>query len=208
MEFTQFISYLDYGVLGLSAIILILSFVLLSREQKREVFRPEVAKAIRRYMMLALAFAGVGLVSTIVDGVMVKPSKAEKKIQDERSEVLTNMLFEDMSKRLDLLNENTIDQPANIIDISVENPSGEQPDVEPEKDSLPKESKPELTEEEEVERVSAAIIAPYYDMPIDTSVMKKSINKIGEKSKLVREHEEELLYDYIKKGKKEEADKE
>lgn len=80
MEFTQFISYLDYGVLGLSAIILILSFVLLSREQKRDVFRPEVASAIRKYMMLALAFAGIGLVSTIVDGVMVQPSKEKLEI--------------------------------------------------------------------------------------------------------------------------------
>ncbi len=70
MEIIKWISYLDYGVLGLSAIILILSFVLLAREQKREKFRPEVELAIAKYMIMALSFAGVSLLATIIEGIL------------------------------------------------------------------------------------------------------------------------------------------
>ena len=70
MELLKFISYLDYGVLGLSAIVLIQAFVLLAREQRRDVFRPEVELAIRKFMSLALIYALISLLATILEGII------------------------------------------------------------------------------------------------------------------------------------------
>ncbi len=70
MELLKFITYLDYGVLGLSAIVLIQAFVLLAREQRRDSFRPEVELAIRKFMSLALIYALISLLATIIEGYL------------------------------------------------------------------------------------------------------------------------------------------
>lgn len=191
MELTQFISYLDYGVLGLSAIILILSFVLLSREQQRDVFRPEVEKAIRRYMMLALAFAGVGLAATIADGVFVTPAKAEKKRQEQRMDLLSNMISKEMARRM-------LEQEGQIPEFI---------DIEPLIDSLEGDSSATDTipiaeksvskpEEERYQKVKESVFLSFYDFRADKDLFEESLNKMSKEHKEIEEEKEKILGDY------------
>lgn len=195
MELTQFISYLDYGVLGLSAIILILSFVLLSREQQREVFRPEVEKAIRRYMMLALAFAGVGLVSTIIDGMVVTPAKVEKQRQEQRMDLLSNMISEEMARRM-LEQEGEIPGIKNVaplvepIVVPVEGDSATT-------DTIPIAEKPKAKpEEERYQKVKESVFLSFYDFRADKDLFEESLDKMSKDHKEIQEEKEKILGDY------------
>ncbi len=99
MDFGKLLGYLDYGVLGLSAIILIFSFVLLSREQAREEFRPEVALAIRRYMRMALIFAGVALLGMILESVLIRPAKEDKEKLKELEEMVDALALREVDEQ-------------------------------------------------------------------------------------------------------------
>ncbi len=177
MEITQFASYLDYGVLGLSAIILILSFVLLSREQKRENFRPEVAQAIRRYMMLALAFAAIGLVSTILEGVFVKPAKKEKQEIEAQKDRLSDTVSKHLEKNM--VTEEMVDS-SSIIQVIPDSTS-------------------------EYEKLKKSVFLSFYDFSADKDLFTEAINKLGEEHKEVAASKEKILgeYDQIADMKKE-----
>jgi uncharacterized protein YneF (UPF0154 family) len=191
MELTQFISYLDYGVLGLSAIILILSFVLLSREQQREIFRPEVEKAIRRYMMLALAFAGVGLISTVLDGVFVTPAKAEKQIQEQRMDLLSNMISEEMAKRM-LEQNGEISIVKNVTPL-VESSVGDSVTV----DTIPETPKPVAdSKETHYEKVKEEVFLSFYNFRADKELFEQSLDKLGEENEEIAEEKAQILGDY------------
>ncbi len=99
MDLGKLLGYLDYGVLGLSAIILIFSFVLLSREQARDEFRPEVALAIRRYMRMALVFAGVALLGMILESVLIRPAKADKEKLRELERMVDELALREVDEQ-------------------------------------------------------------------------------------------------------------
>lgn len=189
MELTQFVSYLDYGVLGLSAIILILSFVLLSREQKRDEFRPEVAKAIRRYMMLALAFAGIGLVSTIVDGVMVRPAKKEKEQQEQRMDLLSDMISKEMDKKMKDSNASvgvkTIEPLVDVHDAIDDVDSARVENEIPIPDSLIK-----------YNNVKKSIFLSMDEFGGDKELFSKALDKLSIDNKSVEKNKERILNDF------------
>ncbi|MGK0389909.1 MAG: hypothetical protein ACI94Y_002654 [Maribacter sp.] len=191
MEFTQFISYLDYGVLGLSAIILILSFVLLSREQKRDIFRPEVEKAIRRYMMLALAFAGVGLISTVVDGVFVTPAKAEKERQDQRMDLLSNMVSEEMARRM--LEQNGEISGIKNVKPLVEASIGDSVVV----DTIAEATKPTVNPKDaQYQKVKEDVFLSFYNFRADKELFEKSLDKLGKENREIADEKAQILGDY------------
>lgn len=188
MEITQFVSYLDYGVLGLSAIILILSFVLLSREQKREEFRPEVAKAIRRYMMLALAFAGIGLVSTIVDGVMVRPSKKEKQEQEKRMDLLSDMISKEMEKKMLVPSSDTgVKSVEPLIETNID---GTMDSVTIEGDEVIPDSIVEYN------NMKKTVFLSIHDFGADKALLSESLDKLEEEHTEVKRSKEKILKDY------------
>lgn len=186
MELTQLVNYLDYGVLGLSAIILILSFVLLSREQKREVFRPEVAKAIRRYMMLALAFAAVGLVSTIVEGVMVRPAEKERKKQEERMEQLSDIISEELEKKLDDRMEGVKGVDPIEID-AVTNPDANiESEIDP---SIPDSIR-------EYNRIKKFVFRSLYDLRADKEIFSNVLDNMEEKHPEITPYKGKIINDF------------
>ncbi len=194
MELTQFVSYLDYGVLGLSAIILILSFILLSREQKREVFRPEVEKAIRRYMLMALAFAVIGLFSVIIESMLVRPAKAEKKKQESRMDLLSNMVSREMERRM---------EERDIADNGIKG-------VEPLTDSLGVDSIGIVAEDKDsidwaptvhstipdYERIKKSVFMSFYDFNADKELFTKALNNLEKSHPEIKEDKEKILKEY------------
>jgi len=127
-------------------------------------------------MMLALAFAGVGLVSTIVDGVMVQPSKEEKKLQEERTAQLSKMIAEDVEKRIGLMN---IEFPSETgeLDLNIETPA------KPEADK----PKPNVEANGGVDTTSPVVPKPDPDIKID------SLASGDKKPQVKKEKEEEVL---------------
>ncbi len=175
MEITQFASYLDYGVLGLSAIILILSFVLLSREQKRDDFRPEVANAIRKYMMLALAFAGIGLASTVLEGIFVKPAKKEKQEIEAQKDRLSDTVSKHLEKNM------TNEKFPSIANIDADS-LGEVVIV---SDSI-----------SDYNKLKKSVFLSFYDFSADKELFSEAIDKLGKEHKDVADSKEQILGDY------------
>ncbi len=192
----QFVSYLDYGVLGLSAIILILSFVLLSREQKRDVFRPEVEKAIRRYMMLALAFAAIGLVSTVLEGVFVKPAKQEKQEIENQMDILSGMVAKRVEANMNIsenpiLTEDIVVPPLPItpetISDNVGNRNGDSinVDIPVIPDSII-----------EYNKLKKSVFLSIYDFSANKELFEKAVNKLAKENKDVAHHKNKIINDY------------
>lgn len=190
---TQFVSYLDYGVLGLSAIILILSFVLLSREQKREVFRPEVEKAIRRYMMLALAFAAIGLVSTVLEGVFVKPAKAEQKEMQNQLDIISNMVAINMHKKMEGEDGSIVPDALVVEPLPESEDSADSTLVVPKGDSTLVNLPDSIVNYNNLKK---SVFMSFYDFGANKAIFTEALNKLEKQHPEIKEDKKKIINDY------------
>ncbi len=192
MEFSTFVKYLDYGVLGLGAVILILSFILLSREQAREEFRPAVEKAIRRYMMLALVFMLVALLSTILEGLFVRPTKAEIAVDQEREEFLSLIAAKYMEEELAKLSNNENSNILNPIVAPVDSSSSGMT-IEP--GSEPRPTNEEL-EEREYKRLRKTAFLSFQHFGGDPEIFSDAVDHLAKDHPEIMKYKERLIADY------------
>ena len=62
---------LSYGVIGLGFLLALLAYLLLLREQRAKQPRPSILVAINRFMIFAVALAGLGLTSEVARSYFV-----------------------------------------------------------------------------------------------------------------------------------------